>query len=738
MRRFILLVLASLMFISSSYADLGDIKVNSYLSQRFDATVQLTNMPKDTDFDNLSFGLANGNKFKEYGIDFNPELGSFIFQIITNTKIPYVKITSTKPINSPVLNFLLHYRIQKDDFYRQYTVLLDPIDYSTVNSSSKNNKTIVVRAFSNDGSEKSYSRPIPIYAKSNNQIKNNIKPSFEMDLSNPAIRDSLANFNKESMLYTTESGDSLYTIARFNQLIYPQAQLNINQIMIALGLENFPLMHAPENLYESGVAVKIPDAQKISVIPSSLADEYLLDNTLSKEQRISTLKAIAGKYSQLISIESDQLFVEKVSNTKAINLNSSQVRKLFHPQKVEIKEQNSSILDFIFGFLPYILAFLLTIIFVIFIRKKYPDFSLREILKKFKVKRSVTNTEQVSVSDNNIYADTSKFSHHKSLVKQQSYISNNDSIDSSSQLAEDSSSEFSESIQDESHIFIQDFDSNVEPKSEDQKKLTRPEASIDLELLETLEKILLMDSSRDDIRYKLFELYLMTGIFDKASKIFYQLDRNLEVNDSLRENIQDICQKYNFTPLSEANISDLDDIVINSEPDYPSLNELDDNNVVTLEDHVADNNILNSDINLDAHPEDPNRVVDFISFAPAESISVTDEVVSFSQERVLDFSVVDFKPLDEEAPIDYSDEGRDISISSTDPIADLIPKESTSVIVSDDNTFDEKLNLARMYFHIEESDKAKDILNQLLENKNLSEDLKLEISKLKAEMGING
>jgi FimV-like protein len=247
-----------------------------------------------------------------------------------------------------------------------------------------------------------------------------------------------------------------------------------------------------------------------------------------------------------------------------------------------------------------------------------------------------------------------------------------------------------------------------------------------------------MDSSRDDIRYKLFELYLMTGVFDKASKIFYQLDRNLEVNDSLRENIQDICQKYNFTPLSEASISDLDDIVINSEPDYPSLNELDDNNIVTLEDHVADNDILNSDINLDAHPEDPNRVVDFISFAPAESISVTDEVVSFSQERVLDFSVVDFKPLDEEAPVDYSDEGRDILISSIDPIADLIPEESTSVIVSDDNTFDEKLNLARMYFHIEESDKAKDILNQLLENKNLSENLKLEISKLKAEMGING
>ncbi len=74
------------------------------------------------------------------------------------------------------------------------------------------------------------------------------------------------------------------------------------------------------------------------------------------------------------------------------------------------------------------------------------------------------------------------------------------------------------------------------------------EVNIDEELIATLEQILAFDSSRDDIRFKLFELYLVAKQFTRAQASYLKLDSHLDRDDKLRLNLQEVCSKYAFNP----------------------------------------------------------------------------------------------------------------------------------------------------------------------------------------------
>ena len=123
-----ILVLVGWLYATLSYADLGPISVNSYLGQKLNATIQIRNLAADTDYSKLEIGLASGDKFKRYGLTFSPELGYLLFKVSQRNRYYYLQINSSRAINSPLLSFLLHYQHDKNDYYRQYTILLDPID----------------------------------------------------------------------------------------------------------------------------------------------------------------------------------------------------------------------------------------------------------------------------------------------------------------------------------------------------------------------------------------------------------------------------------------------------------------------------------------------------------------------------------------------------------------------------------------------------------------------------------
>ena len=131
MIKFVLCVL-SLLLCVNSWADLGSLKINSYLNQKLQAEINVTGASLVTPNMNTSVNLANMTQFNEYAVDYHYELGYLKFKIdrISNHDSKII-ITSTKPISSPILDLLLEYKVGSVSYYRQYRIMLDPI--SSVN-----------------------------------------------------------------------------------------------------------------------------------------------------------------------------------------------------------------------------------------------------------------------------------------------------------------------------------------------------------------------------------------------------------------------------------------------------------------------------------------------------------------------------------------------------------------------------------------------------------------------------
>ena len=65
--RKLLLALTGAMLSFYSFADLGEIKVNSYLSQPLNATIPITGI-SEASLSELAIGLASSAKFKNNGV----------------------------------------------------------------------------------------------------------------------------------------------------------------------------------------------------------------------------------------------------------------------------------------------------------------------------------------------------------------------------------------------------------------------------------------------------------------------------------------------------------------------------------------------------------------------------------------------------------------------------------------------------------------------------------------------
>lgn len=727
--RKLLLALAGATLSFYSFADLGEIKVNSYLSQPLNATIPITGV-SETSLSELSIGLASNTKFKNNGISFNPELGSLQFKIMKLKSSPYLQITSTRAISSPVLNILLHYQQNTDDFYRQYTLLLDPIELNDA----------VVTKVSNNSSRSSIKREIVLnkiagekpIAISNNNVKvsqvSSGKDLLVMNLSNPEVAKQLSSFNAASMIFTTRKDDSLYTIARFEQLIYPNAQFSLNQIIVALGLENYYKLKPLLQVYESGVAIALPLPQDVNLIQAKLADQYLLDSTLSLPERLQLLTRIATSYDASLKIESSDLFI--ANPAKSIQVRSNIKKPFITTQALVVADE--SFLDVLFEYKYYLILSLLIILGIVLFRKK---------LKQLLIRKRILNDE----SSANLYSAAAMAS--KNAQK--------NSINTANNKLNPEPYDFlgrNESVEMESIEALDDLPDMSTPSGEAPGNYKY----VDEELINTLENILAFDESRDDIRYKLFELYLNAGRFEAASSAYFKLDKSLDSDSQVRENLLAICSQYEFIPgvtvgsynsnsddkLAPENNSQLNEqsetealiprvADLSEQEKAQLLSQLSTQSVNLVEPEIIVNTVVTIDLGTSS--------LDFPSIESPHSIqndAVLDPVVNdFSDDRILDFLAPTVKndPVETAQTVGVAEEFLTYSVKSK--LNDL-----SFVDENDDNSmqYDERLNLAQMYYQIEEFMKAKEILIELITAAEVSTEIKISAQQLLDELKLNG
>ncbi|GGI94575.1 FimV/HubP family polar landmark protein [Halopseudomonas pertucinogena] len=128
-RKLVLAVAAASALMSSGMAQalgVGDINLRSALNQPLDAEIELLQV-RDLSSAEIRSVLASPDDFGRAGID-----RSFFLTDLTFTPVvqpngkAYIKVTSSRPVREPYLNFLMEVRWPSGRVLREFTLLLDP------------------------------------------------------------------------------------------------------------------------------------------------------------------------------------------------------------------------------------------------------------------------------------------------------------------------------------------------------------------------------------------------------------------------------------------------------------------------------------------------------------------------------------------------------------------------------------------------------------------------------------
>ncbi|MDR9863945.1 FimV/HubP family polar landmark protein [Pseudomonas baetica] len=104
---------------------LGEITVHSALNQPLKADIALVDVGGLTQND-LSVSLATADEFGSAGVERVFFLNDLTFTPILHGNRQMIRVTSSKPVNEPFLNFLVQLNQPNGRLLREYTVLIDP------------------------------------------------------------------------------------------------------------------------------------------------------------------------------------------------------------------------------------------------------------------------------------------------------------------------------------------------------------------------------------------------------------------------------------------------------------------------------------------------------------------------------------------------------------------------------------------------------------------------------------
>ncbi|MGC4011122.1 MAG: FimV/HubP family polar landmark protein [Pseudomonas sp.] len=134
------LTLAALSVFVSAHANalgLGDITLHSGLNQPLDAEIALLETG-DMSSDELIAKLASPADYENAGVDRFVFLQNLRFTPVIRNGRGYIKVVSTQPVHEPYLNFLIAVERPNGRMLREYTVLIDPPEYSANRSVAAN------------------------------------------------------------------------------------------------------------------------------------------------------------------------------------------------------------------------------------------------------------------------------------------------------------------------------------------------------------------------------------------------------------------------------------------------------------------------------------------------------------------------------------------------------------------------------------------------------------------------
>ena len=251
-------------------AGLGRLTVLSVLGQPLNAEIEIVSLQPGED-DSLSARLANPEAFRQAGIDLNPSLIGVRFTVERRDGKPFLRLTTTQPINDPFLDILVEVQWATGRLVREYTFLLDPPQYKAAPAAAPAPAPPPAAAKPEPVAEPPKAAPPP-----------SVVEQRPIQAAAPA---------KSAGTHEVKKGDTLGAIARANK---PDG-VTLNQMLIALYRANREAFIRDNiNLVRAGRILNSPDREAIAGVDAEEAKKLVMSQMEDFAEYRRKLGAIAA------------------------------------------------------------------------------------------------------------------------------------------------------------------------------------------------------------------------------------------------------------------------------------------------------------------------------------------------------------------------------------------------------------------------------------------------------------
>lgn len=223
----------------------GDINLRSSLNQPLDAEIDLLQV-RDLSSEEIRSMLASPDDFGRAGIERSFFLTDLKFTpIVKPNGKSVIRVTSSRPVNEPYLNFLMEVRWPSGKVLREFTVLLDPPLYQP--ASVVGNTAVSAPS----SSAARITPPQPTIAPA--------QPRGNSPYQQPAAQPSAAAPQRSSTEWRTNRADTLWEVALQSR----PSGASVHQTMLAIqDLNAGAFINGNINQLKSGQTLKLPTSEQ--------------------------------------------------------------------------------------------------------------------------------------------------------------------------------------------------------------------------------------------------------------------------------------------------------------------------------------------------------------------------------------------------------------------------------------------------------------------------------------------
>lgn len=247
----------------SKALSLGDIVVDSNVNEPLRATIEIGST-RNISTERILVQMAASADFRKANIEKPFHLSDISFKVEQGPRGKVLRLSSSKKITEPYLNFILDTRWPNGRVLREYLVLLDlPVHSASTNAASAIDNATSVAGTVKPAPEKEVYQPAPIAAVANGAATgSNSARQAAAQATNQAANPSTTVAQKHGT-YTVRSNDTLWEIAASHKA--PNA--TVEQAMHAMFTENpEAFLNANINQLKKGAILRIPAEREQSKI----------------------------------------------------------------------------------------------------------------------------------------------------------------------------------------------------------------------------------------------------------------------------------------------------------------------------------------------------------------------------------------------------------------------------------------------------------------------------------------